>query len=71
MDQTIRGYEVWTHADDMALLKFALDHLYTGGWHELEAQFDGRHSARLCYERWKHLKGLLIHGITDQPNTPW
>ncbi|KAG0742231.1 hypothetical protein G6F57_008609 [Rhizopus arrhizus] len=71
MDQTIRGYEIWTHEDDMILLDYVLHHLYTGGWHELESKYNGRHSARLCHERWKYLKSLLIHGITDKPNTPW
>lgn len=71
MDQTIRGYEIWTHEDDMILLDYVLHHLYTGGWDELESKYNGRHSARLCHERWIHLKSLLVHGITDQPNTPW
>ncbi|CEP08303.1 hypothetical protein [Parasitella parasitica] len=70
-DQDIRGYELWSHEDDMLLLKHVLHHLHGGGWADLEAKFEGRHSARLCYDRWKHLKGLLISGITDKPNTPW
>ncbi|KAI7884734.1 uncharacterized protein EV154DRAFT_522076 [Mucor mucedo] len=70
-DQTIRGYELWTHDDDMLLLNHVLHHLHGGGWNELEVRFDGRHSARLCYDRWRHLKSLLLKGITDKPNTPW
>ncbi|KAI8636665.1 hypothetical protein BD408DRAFT_355223 [Parasitella parasitica] len=70
-DQDIRGYELWSHEDDMLLLNHVLYHLHGGGWADLEVKFEGRHSARLCYDRWKHLKGLLITGITDKPNTPW
>jgi hypothetical protein len=70
-DQDIRGYELWSHEDDMILLNHVLYHLHGGGWADLEVKFEGRHSARLCYDRWKHLRGLLITGITDKPNTPW
>ncbi|KAI8997036.1 hypothetical protein BDB01DRAFT_769606 [Pilobolus umbonatus] len=70
-DQDIRGYEIWTHEDDMVLLNHVLHHLHGGGWNELEIRFDGRHSARLCYDRWKYLKSLLLKGITDKPDTPW
>ncbi|GAN06700.1 hypothetical protein MAM1_0133d06188 [Mucor ambiguus] len=70
-DQDIRGYEVWSHEDDMILLNHVLYHLHGGGWADLEIKFEGRHSARLCYDRWKHLRSLLISGITDKPNTPW
>lgn len=70
-DQNIRGYELWTHDDDMLLLSHVLHHLHGGGWNELEVRFEGRHSARLCYDRWKHLKSRLLKGITDKPNTPW
>lgn len=70
-EQNIRGYEEWTHEDDMVLLNHVLHHLHGGGWAELEVRFNGRHSARLCYDRWKHLRSLLIKGITDRPNTPW
>lgn len=70
-DQDIRGYELWTHDDDMLLLNHVLHHLHGGGWNELEVRFEGRHSARLCYDRWKHLKSLLLKGITDKPHTPW
>ncbi|KAI9481335.1 MAG: hypothetical protein EXX96DRAFT_566281 [Benjaminiella poitrasii] len=70
-DQNIRGYEIWTHEDDMILLNHVLHHLHVGGWTELEVKFSGRHSARLCYDRWKYLKSLLLKGITDKPNTPW
>lgn len=70
-DQDIRGYELWSHEDDMILLNHVLYHLHGGGWADLEIKFEGRHSARLCYDRWKHLRSLLISGITDKPNTPW
>lgn len=70
-DQDVRGYEVWSHEDDMILLNHVLYHLHGGGWADLEIKFEGRHSARLCYDRWKHLRSLLISGITDKPNTPW
>ncbi|OAC98945.1 Homeodomain-like DNA binding domain-containing transcription factor [Mucor lusitanicus CBS 277.49] len=70
-DQDVRGYEVWSHEDDMILLNHVLYHLHGGGWADLEVKFEGRHSARLCYDRWKHLRSLLISGITDKPNTPW
>jgi hypothetical protein len=70
-EQNIRGYEIWTHEDDMILLNHVLQHLHGGGWSELEIRFNGRHSARLCYDRWKHLKSLLLRGITDKPHTPW
>lgn len=70
-DQNIRGYEEWTHEDDMVLLNHVFHHLHGGGWSDLEVRFNGRHSARLCYDRWKHLKALLLRGITDKPNTPW
>ncbi|KAL9550556.1 hypothetical protein MBANPS3_004679 [Mucor bainieri] len=70
-DQDVRGYEVWSHEDDMVLLNHVLYHLHGGGWADLAIKFEGRHSARLCYDRWKHLKSLLISGITDKPNTPW
>jgi hypothetical protein len=70
-EQNIRGYELWTHEDDMVLLNHVLHHLHGGGWSELEVRFNGRHSARLCYARWRHLKSLLLKGITDKPHTPW
>ncbi|KAK4509521.1 uncharacterized protein ATC70_007873 [Mucor velutinosus] len=70
-DQDVRGYEVWSHEDDMILLNHVLYHLHGGGWADLEIKFEGRHSARLCYDRWKHLKSLLLSGITDKPDTPW
>lgn len=70
-EQNIRGYELWTHEDDMVLLNHVLHHLHGGGWSELEIRFNGRHSARLCYARWRHLKSLLLKGITDKPHTPW
>ncbi|RCI06980.1 hypothetical protein CU098_000970, partial [Rhizopus stolonifer] len=70
-EQDIRGYEPWTHEDDMILLNHVLHHLYAGGWSELEVRFNGRHSARLCYDRWKYLRSLLLKGITDKPSMSW
>jgi acetyl esterase/lipase len=65
-DQDIRGYEVWTHDDDMVLLDYVLHHLHGGGWNELEVRFNGRHSARLCNGRWQHLKTLLLKGLVEK-----
>ncbi|KAI8883444.1 hypothetical protein K501DRAFT_333348 [Backusella circina FSU 941] len=65
-DQDIRGYELWTHDDDMILLNYVLHHLHGGGWNELELRFNGRHSARLCNDRWQHLKTLLLKGIVEK-----
>ncbi|KAI8340422.1 hypothetical protein BD560DRAFT_412390 [Blakeslea trispora] len=70
-DQDIRGYEPWTHEDDILLLNYVLYSLRGGGWSELEARFNGRHSARLCYDRWRHLKSLLLKNLLDRPNTTW
>ncbi|OBZ85460.1 hypothetical protein A0J61_06502 [Choanephora cucurbitarum] len=70
-DQDIRGYELWTHEDDILLLSYVLYSLRGGGWSELEARFNGRHSARLCYDRWKYLKSLLLKNLLDKPNATW
>ncbi|KAL0089523.1 hypothetical protein F4703DRAFT_1470945 [Phycomyces blakesleeanus] len=67
-DQTIRGYEVWTHKDDMTLLNHVLNRLQGGRWYELEAIFEGRHSARLCSHRWHFLRRLLLKGMA-QPDS--
>ncbi|KAI8089236.1 uncharacterized protein BX664DRAFT_332494 [Halteromyces radiatus] len=64
-DQTIRGYELWTHKDDILLLQHVLSRLQLGNWRELEAKFEGRHTARLCDARWKYLRDQLLKGIQN------
>lgn len=63
-DQTIRGFEEWTHGDDMLLLEHVLERLEETRWKELEAKMEGRHSARLCKERWKYLQSILLKATT-------
>lgn len=62
-DQTIRGYEIWTHEDDMILMRHVLNRLEGSRWRQLEAKFEGRHSARLCQARWHYLRKLLLKGL--------
>ncbi|ORX51645.1 hypothetical protein DM01DRAFT_1337149 [Hesseltinella vesiculosa] len=62
-DQTIRGYELWTNDDDLLLLQHVLCRLQLGNWRELEAKFEGRHTARLCNARWHYLRDQLLRGI--------
>ncbi|KAI8388421.1 uncharacterized protein BYT42DRAFT_559998 [Radiomyces spectabilis] len=69
-DQTIKGYEIWTHEDDMVLVDHVLTRLQGGRWRELEAKLGGRHNARLCRERWQFLRKLLLKGINNKPEVP-
>ncbi|KAG0165831.1 hypothetical protein DFQ28_008256 [Apophysomyces sp. BC1034] len=70
-DQTIRGYEIWTHEDDMALLDHVLTHLQGGRWRDLESKLDGRHSARLCSDRWQFLRKHLLKGLGSTGSPSW
>ncbi|SAM03442.1 hypothetical protein [Absidia glauca] len=70
-DQTIRGYELWTEKDDMLLLQHVLSRLQVGNWRELEAKFEGRHTARLCTSRWNYLRDHLLKGIAKTDSSPW
>ncbi|KAF7727920.1 hypothetical protein EC973_006919 [Apophysomyces ossiformis] len=70
-DQTIRGYEVWTHEDDMALLDHVLTHLQGGRWRDLETKLEGRHSARLCSDRWQFLRKHMLKGLSSTNPTSW
>ncbi|KAI8971443.1 hypothetical protein BDF20DRAFT_915265 [Mycotypha africana] len=64
-NQDITGYSIWTHEDDVILLNYVLHHLYSGGWSRLaESRFNGRHTARLCYDRWKSIRSLLLKNLT-------
>ncbi|CAO3629641.1 unnamed protein product [Cunninghamella echinulata] len=62
-DQTIRGYEPWTHKEDLILMHHAMSHLQVGHWRELESRFEGRHTNRLCMERWNFLRTRLLKSI--------
>ncbi|ORY92295.1 hypothetical protein BCR43DRAFT_498130 [Syncephalastrum racemosum] len=62
-DDVIRGFEKWTHEDDMVLLKHVMVPLQEGRWSELEEKFGGRHLAHLCKDRWEFLQSQMVKGL--------
>lgn len=58
------GHSLWTMEDDRELLEHVLG-LPTKNikWKAVETQFDDRHLAKMCSERWDYLKKQLIKDI--------
>ncbi|KAL7322207.1 hypothetical protein PS15p_211862 [Mucor circinelloides] len=58
------GHSLWTMEDDKELLEHVLG-LPTKNikWKAVETQFDDRHLAKMCSERWEYLKKQLIKDI--------
>lgn len=58
------GHSLWTMEDDKELLEHVFG-LPTKNikWKAVETQFDDRHLAKMCCERWDYLKKQLIKDI--------
>ncbi|KAJ8659910.1 hypothetical protein O0I10_004503 [Lichtheimia ornata] len=68
-NQTIRGYERWTHDDDKILMEYILKRMRGDNWYALSAKFGGRHSSSCCKQRWEYLQKRLLKNLTKTNTT--
>lgn len=63
-DDDESGNTMWTMEDDKELLEHVLGlPMKNIKWKAVETQFDDRHLAKMCSERWDYLKKQLIKDI--------
>ncbi|KAI7884882.1 hypothetical protein K492DRAFT_157781 [Lichtheimia hyalospora FSU 10163] len=68
-NQTIRGYERWTHDDDKILMEYILKRMRGDNWYALSAKFGGRHSSSCCKQRWEYLQKRLLKNLNKTNTT--
>lgn len=68
-NQTIRGYERWTHDDDKILMEYILKRMRGDNWSALSAKFGGRHSSSCCKQRWEYLQKRLLKNLNKIKTT--
>ncbi|KAI7868996.1 hypothetical protein BDF14DRAFT_413316 [Spinellus fusiger] len=55
--------DLWTLEEDKEILAHGLGFPLANKWREVESEFDERHRADMCYERWMYLKRRLVGDI--------
>lgn len=70
LDESDEEEERWTVNDDEELIKhvFGLP-MKNVKWRHVEAQFQDRHLAKMCSERWDFLKRQLLRDIATTKET--
>ncbi|OBZ85378.1 hypothetical protein A0J61_06578 [Choanephora cucurbitarum] len=70
-DTVIRGYETWTMEEDKLLMAHVLTRLHGGRWEEASSKLKGKHSPKVCQQRWEVLRNLLMHGANKSGTRGW